>query len=102
MNMTGPTGVNAVRIDSSYITDPRAAAEERADNARGTGAPQAAGDAGAAEVVLSQQRLIAEAAAAEAVDARAVEEARTLLLAGELDTPEAAERAAQAMLAKGL
>ncbi|MGB2821963.1 MAG: hypothetical protein WBF17_13350 [Phycisphaerae bacterium] len=55
-----------------------------------------------AEVISSQERLIAAASAAEEINAKAVEEARALLQAGQLDTPEAADRAAEAILKMGL
>jgi len=64
-----------------------------------------AGDARGGEAIEfdSVQRAYAEKAAARAaVDAAAVAEARQLLESGELDTPEAAQRAADAMLSRGL
>ena len=102
MNMTGPTGANSVRIDGAYIPDPRKQREERADQVRESVGSQASSSAGGAELVLSQQRLISEAVAAAEVRAKAVEEARNLLQTGQLDTPEAAERAAVAILERGL
>lgn len=54
------------------------------------------------EVTSSQQRLIDAARQAPAVRAEMVAEATKLLQAGQLDTPEAAMRAAAAILDRGL
>ena len=102
MKMVGPIGANQVRIDGTYGLEPHKASEDKeaaAKELKGKGGLPAATDS--AEVVSSQERLIAAAAAADEVDTRAVEEARALLKAGQLDTPEAANRAAEAMLDLG-
>ena len=101
--MIDPIGAKAVRIDGTYGLDPHRAAEEKdakAQDVRAEVAGQLPTDA--AEVVPSQQRLIAAAKAAEEVNLQAVEESRRLLEAGELDTPEAADRAARRILDLGL
>ena len=67
--------------------------------------PEATGDgpqADGAVVSIALEPLIRRAAAAEEVNTSAVNEARKLLDAGLLDTPEAAMRAAEAILSKGL
>ena len=59
-------------------------------------------DAGATpDLSPSESEYVRKAMAAEDVNAAAVAEARRLLQAGELDTPEAAQRAAQAILQSG-
>lgn len=45
---------------------------------------------------------VRKAAACETVNPAAVAEARKLLESGQLDTPEAAQRAAEAMISRGL
>lgn len=103
MNVTGPTGPGRVRIDGTYGMGPQKAAEDREAKtgaAQGGLANQAAGNG--AEVVSSQERLIAAASAIEDVNVRAVAEARALLRSGRLDTPESARRAAQGILQLGL
>lgn len=93
-----------VRVDGTYNLGPRKAAEEKDAKAPGTTSAPAAGpaDAGGAQVVLSQEKLISAASAAPQVNAQAVAEARALLESGQLDTPEAANRAAQRILDLGL
>ena len=54
------------------------------------------------EVADSTRKYIDQAAATPAVDSSAVEEARKLLASGLLDTPEAIDRVAQAIVDKGL
>jgi len=102
MNTIEPTGASPVRIDGAYIPDVPKSGDERAE---GTGLPKGAPadpGAGSAEVVRSHQRLAGLAAAADEVNAKAVEEARKLLQSGQLDTDEAAERAARALLEEGM
>jgi hypothetical protein len=53
------------------------------------------------ELVQAHKSLIRAAMVAEDVDKNAVNEARQALQSGQLDTPEAARRAAIAMLARG-
>jgi len=59
-------------------------------------------DADGAVVSLDIEPLIRKAAAVEEVNVTAVNEARKLLRAGLLDTPEAVMGAAEAILSKGL
>jgi hypothetical protein len=106
MNVSGLTGAMQVRIDGTYGLEPRKAAEEKdakAPGAKGATVPAPAPDeAGGAQVVWSQEKLISSASAAPEIDARAVSEARALLESGQLDTPQAADRAAQRILDLGL
>jgi hypothetical protein len=93
-----------VRIDGTYGLEPRKAAEEKdakAPGAKGAAAPAPAA-AGGAQVVWSQEKLISAASAAPEIDAQAVAEARALLESGQLDTPQAAYRAAQRIVDLGL
>ncbi|MFW6132400.1 MAG: hypothetical protein ACOC8F_00780 [Planctomycetota bacterium] len=59
---------------------------------------------GAEGVSMRRQygKYIRTAQGADEIDAAAVDEARRLLEAGELDTPDRARRAAQAMLERGI
>ncbi len=103
MNVNGPEGVSSVRIDGTYGPGPRRASDEQAPGSAGAGGAGAAGSIGPdAEVIASQQKLIDEAAAAPAVRTEVVEAARAMLEAGTLDTPEAAARAAEALLDRGI
>ena len=54
------------------------------------------------EVVAPAGKYIAKALAAEEVNTAAIAEAKRLLAEGLLDTPEAIERAAEAMVTRGL
>ena len=99
----GPTGVGSVRVDGTYGLGPQNRAEETDPKAEALQGQYVGRDAeNCAEVVFSQERLIAAAASAEEVNVQAVEEARALLDSGQLDTPEAARRAAEAILKTGL
>jgi hypothetical protein len=69
--------------------------KSRASESRGADA------GGALDRASTQQPLIQAALAAEEVNVKAVEEARKALQNGELDTPEAARRAAEAILDLG-
>jgi anti-sigma28 factor (negative regulator of flagellin synthesis) len=72
------------------------ASTSKSSDARGADAGDSAGR-------TSAQRSLIEAALAENdVNTQAVEEARNALLAGELDTPEAARRAAETILDSGV
>jgi len=97
----GLAGNRDVRIDGTQTVGPQAAAEEA--EAKAPPGPQfgPAPQTGA-EVISSQERLIAAATGTEEVNAQAVEEARALLDSGQLDTPAAAYRAAEAILQLGL
>jgi hypothetical protein len=99
MNTTDPIGARQLRIDGTYGLEPNKASEDKEGAAQ---SPKATGVGAATEVVSSQERLIAAAGSADEVNARAVEEARALLASGQLDTPEAAKRAAQNILDLGL
>ena len=100
MNMMDPIGAGRVRIDGTYGLDAHNASDEK--EAKGVGPQKAATAGAAAEIVSSQDRLIATAASTDEINAKAVEEARGLLKAGRLDTPEAAARAAKAIVELGL
>jgi hypothetical protein len=104
MNVTGPIGAAKVRIDGTYNLEPRKAGEDKDAKAAGAraAAASAATGAGGAQVVLSQEKLISAASAAPEINAQAVAEARALLESGQLDTPEAAQQAAQRILDLGL
>ncbi|MBN1554640.1 MAG: hypothetical protein JXA11_07835 [Phycisphaerae bacterium] len=71
------------------------ASSSKSSDARGADAGGGVGRTSA------QQSLIEAAMTTTDVDAKAVEEARKALLAGELDTPQAARRAAEAILDQG-
>lgn len=105
MNMIDPIGAHRVRIDGTCGVEPHGAPDERVPGAakgpQGSASEAASQQAGGLEVIPSQKHLIAAAAASEDVDARAVEEARAVLRSGQLDTPEAAARAAQALVDLG-
>lgn len=72
------------------------ASSSKSSDARGADAGGGVGQTSA------QQSLIEAALAVNDVNAQAVEEAKKALLSGELDTPEAARRAAEAILDSGL
>jgi len=98
-----PTGVGSVRVDGTYGLGPKSRAEEADPKAQSPQGHSIESDPdGGAEVVFSQERLVAAATNVEEVNLSAVEEARALLDAGQLDTPEAAQRAAEAILKTGL
>lgn len=72
------------------------ACTSKSSDARGADAGDGAGRTSA------QQSLIEAAGAVKDVNPQAVEEARNALRSGELDTPEAARRAAEAILEQGV
>ncbi len=97
-----------MRIDGNYGLDPRnirdntPAAPGPADAANSAKpAPQAA-DAKAAEFIESCSSYIKAALGGDEIDAAAVEQARGLIASGQLDTPEAIRRAAEAILGQGI
>lgn len=103
MNTIGHIESRQVRIDGTYSVGSHKAPDEKGPKAPGADEKAAGADsAGSLEVISSQERLIAAAAAVEDVNVQAVEEARTLIASGQLDTPEAARRAAQAIVDLGL
>lgn len=57
---------------------------------------------GTAAISPAKPSLVRQAAASPEVNAQAVADARRLLQAGQLDTPEAARAAAEAILTRGL
>ena len=63
--------------------------------------PAEAGAAGGAEAGAARQAHVRDALACDEMDLAAVAEARRLLQAGQLDTPEAATRAAQTLIDRG-
>lgn len=91
-----------MRIDGTIHPEPFRGPAGKAPTSKSK--PGASGGAGAsadtgADTIRSG--LVALAMSAPHVNAQAVEEARRALAAGELDTPEAARRAAEAILDKG-
>jgi hypothetical protein len=71
------------------------ASKSKSSDARGA-------DAGGGAGQSAQQSLIETALAVNDVNTQAVEEARKALLSGELNSPEAARRAAEAILDQGV
>jgi hypothetical protein len=99
----GPTGAGRLRVDGTYGAGPHLNPEETDSKTESLqGQYLSATPRDGAEVISSQERLIAAASAGEEINVQAVEEARALLKAGQLDTPEAADRAAEAILKMGL
>ena len=92
-----------MRIDGTFGYEAHGLAGN--NRASGQRAPKPAarieGDA-AVEVAASARKYIDKALAAEEVDPAAIAEAKRLLAEGLLDTPEAIERAADAMVMRGL
>lgn len=78
--------------------------EEQKKSSSKTSAGQTggAGKSDSAEAAKVNDSLIQAALSAPEVDAKAVEDARRALQSGELDTPEAARRAAERLLNLGL
>jgi len=94
-------GVSPVRIGGQYSNEAPGIGPRKQDAAGADGAPRPAKpgqNAAGLEVSRTHEALIRRAAAAEEVDVKGVEAARKALQAGELDTPEAARRAAQSIL----
>lgn len=79
---------------ASGSASPQSARPGSAREAAETGRPRA--------TELACEAYIRKAAASEEVDLQAIAEARKLLEAGQLDTPEAAARAAEAIITKGI
>lgn len=92
-----------MRIDGiftpEHLTRPNGKAPEGKAKSSGT---QGADAGGLLERASVQPSLIQAALAADDVNVKAVEEARKALLSGELDTPEAARRAAETLLDHGV
>ena len=104
MRLAGLHRSKTVRIDRPsgldiYDTPARDKAQ-RLDAPGGRGAQRQVGD----DVVISTppQRYVREALAAEDVDLAAIAEAKRLIASGQLDTPEAVKRAAEAIVELGI
>jgi hypothetical protein len=69
---------------------------------RSTDAPEARIDGGGSEVRSALAPYVRAVMAGEEIDEQAVAQARRLLQSGELDTPEAARRAAEALMRLGI
>jgi hypothetical protein len=92
-----------VRIDGTFGPEHHKLPKGKDDVSKSKDATPAASIFGDdAEHVRAEQALLRAAMAVEPVNHKAVEEARELLASGALDTPEAARRAAQRLLADGL
>ena len=93
-----------MRIEGPYGLEPRGAQEARSGSPRkiDTSALAVAANAEDPQVLALQQQLSSQAAAQPEVRVDAVEQAKLLLASGELDSPEAARRAAKAILELGL
>ena len=78
--------------------------ETTASASKASSPTQTASDEAASgiEVVQAEKAYVQQALASEEVNQAAVDEARKLLAAGQLDNSEACLRAAEAMLARGL
>jgi hypothetical protein len=93
-----------VRIDKTNGYEPQGLPTSGRPTAK-PGKPAAAGvneDVDGAQIDLTSAALARQAASSADVNAAAVQEAKQLLQSGQLDTPEAIRRAAQAILTTGL
>jgi hypothetical protein len=92
-----------MRIDGTYGPGITGLPPEKTPAPQGGKAGQAAIATGApADLYVAQKELIAAATAAPGINRQAVAEARELLKSGKLDTPEAAQRAAESILDQGI
>ncbi len=94
-----------MRIDGTHGLDPNAPAERQGPPARNASKAAAASPEGGvdgSQILAAHRKLIAQASRADEIDLQAVEEARRLIASGELDTPQGASRAAQAIIDLGL
>jgi hypothetical protein len=94
-----------VRIDGTdrvELHGPSASGSASPQSARPGGVQEAAETGRPRATELACEAYIRKAAASEEVDLQAVAEARKLLEAGRLDTPEAAARTAEAIIIKGI
>ena len=91
-----------MRIDGSHSVEPQGLPEHRTPPSAPppARAPSQADDV--PQLERAQDAYVAKALAAPDVRPEAVEAARKALQAGELDTPQAARRTAQAMLDQGV
>ncbi|HUT61458.1 MAG TPA: hypothetical protein VNA25_26725 [Phycisphaerae bacterium] len=93
-----------MRVDGTHGLGPHGLPEPTGPLPKGArgGGQAGSGDApDTVEVRSSQNRYVRLAAEAEEVNLRTVAEARELIRAGKLDTPEAIRRAAEAILRFG-
>lgn len=105
INTIGYSGIQGVQVHGTHNAATQGLTEETQRPVSGAKLPASASneaDGKALDVVSSQQRLIAAAAQADEIDSKAVEQAKADLQSGLLDTPQAALRAAQAILDRGL
>ena len=86
-------------INQEHLNCPNGKASATPSKSSGARGADAGGGVGRSS---AQQSLIDVANAVDDVNVQAVEAARKALLSGELDSPEAARRAAQAILDHGL
>lgn len=93
INPTGDSGPT----NEPAKTSPNQARQGRADAVERSGLPSVD-----AQVQSTQKPYIAMAMAGDEINTQAVEEAKALLQSGQLDTPEAARRAAEAILSFGV
>jgi len=92
-----------VRIDGTSGYDAyRLAGEKPTAAQKEAKAPPSTEPQAGVEVAESARKYIDQALAAQTADSTAVEEARKLIASGQLDTPEAIDRAAQAIVDRGL
>lgn len=91
-----------MRIDGTHGMDPRVVQETGSAAAKPLRpAPREGQEAQGVELLASQQAHVNQAAAAPEIDEQAVAAARELIRTGQLDTPEALRRAAEALLKFG-
>ena len=91
-----------MRIDGTHGMDPRAVSESGSAEAKPLRpAPREGQEPLGVELLSSQQAYVDQAAAAPETDPQAVAAARELVRTGQLDTPEAIRRAAEALLQFG-
>ena len=92
-----------MRIDGpNRLPSPAASDADAAPPRRSQAPSPRPGDGDAVIIAPELQRYVRQAGSCEEVRADAVAEARRLIDAGELDTPEAMQRAAERILTEGL
>lgn len=94
-----------MRIDGANSLrphDPSGAAKPPQDSSRPSGAADARKTARDSEIESMLAPYLRAAMAGEEIDEQAVAEARRLLQSGQLDTPEGARRAAEALMRLGI
>ena len=94
-----------MRIGGTQGIEPQGQPTRKGESGKPVGAEgsgKSKGSTQSLEIRPTLQPLVRRAAAEDEVNVAAVEAARKALQAGELDTPEAARRAAQAILDLGL